>query len=317
MVVIQLTGLSGSGKTTISYRAKAELEHRGYKVEVIDGDEYRSVLCRDLGFSKEDRFENLRRLGFVARTLARNGVIVLLAAVNPYEEIREELKRSFDRVRTVWIDCDLETLKQRDTKGLYERASLPDGHPEKLANLTGVNDPFEIPANPDLIIRTDREPAGRSAARLVSFILESVAERGNSRRRAMFVGRWQPFHNGHRWLIDQKLKLGIPVLIAVRDIEPDAANPFTTAQTVDILKTQYAGRDVEIIAIPDIESINFGRAVGYEINEFAPPEGVGGISASAIREEIGRGSEVWKTDVDERIQYLIERFLSPLADQID
>lgn len=310
MVLIQLTGLSGAGKTTISFRAKAELERRGYKVEVIDGDEYRSVLCRDLGFSKEDRFENLRRLGFVARTLARNGVIVFLAAVNPYEEIREELRRSAENVRTVWVDCDLETLKRRDTKGLYERALLPDDHPEKLRNLTGVNDPFEVPANADLTIRTDREPAESSASKLVSFVLGSLSGGPGKRPRAMFVGRWQPFHNGHRWLIDQKLNRGVPVLIAVRDIEPDASNPFTTAQTVEILTTQYAGRDVEIVVIPDIESVNFGRAVGYEINEFTPPEHIGGISATAIRDEIARGSNAWRAVVDERIQHLVERFLS-------
>jgi len=127
--------------------------------------------------------------------------------------------------------------------------------------------------------------------------------------KALFVGRWQPFHNGHRWLIEQKLTRGIPVLIAVRDVFPDANNPLTTAQTVEILEKMYDDQPVEIIVIPDIESVNFGRKVGYEINEFAPPPEIGIISATEIRNCLKEKSDVWKQNVDEKIQNLVALYL--------
>lgn len=127
--------------------------------------------------------------------------------------------------------------------------------------------------------------------------------------KALFIGRWQPFHNGHKWLIAQKLEREIPVLIAVRDIEPDAKNPLTTNQTVEILQKMYSGENVEIMVIADIESVNFGRKVGYEINEFAPPPEIGSISATEIRNHIRAKSDEWKKMVDEKIQDLIIKYL--------
>ena len=169
-----MTGLSGAGKTTLSYNTKNELQKLKYKVEIIDGDEYRQNLCKDLGFSKADRLENISRLGFVGGLLAKHGVIVLLAAINPYEEARRGLLERSGAVKTVWIDCDLATLRERDTKGLYRRAFLPANDPEKLDNLTGVNDVFEVPQNADLIIKTDAETEAESSAKLLRFILENI-----------------------------------------------------------------------------------------------------------------------------------------------
>ena len=145
MIFIQFTGLSGAGKSTIAQFAKKQMEKEGFKIEVIDADIYRPALCPDLGFSKEDRMENIRRLGFVANLLAKNGIITILAAINPYEGVREELKSKGTKVKTVWINCSLDTLIKRDTKGLYGKAKLPDGHPDKIYNLTGVNDIYEQP----------------------------------------------------------------------------------------------------------------------------------------------------------------------------
>jgi Nicotinamide mononucleotide adenylyltransferase len=127
--------------------------------------------------------------------------------------------------------------------------------------------------------------------------------------KALFIGRWQPFHNGHKWLIDQKLKRQIPVLIAVRDVPPDENNPLTTEQTIEILEKMYAGEDVEIIRIPNIESVNFGRKVGYEINEFTPPPEIGSISATEIRRCLRTKSDEWKKMVDEKIHDLIVKYL--------
>ena len=128
---------------------------------------------------------------------------------------------------------------------------------------------------------------------------------------AIFIGRFQPYHFGHIELIRQKLDAGIPALIMVRDIEPDDRNPFTTKQTVEMIETYHksVNDDVKVIVIPDIESVNYGRGVGYEINEFMPPENIGWISATSIRNSIKKGDNDWRTLVDESIQADVEKFL--------
>jgi len=173
MLLLQMTGLSGAGKTTIASKVKEQLQKLGYKVELLDGDAVRQNISKDLGFSKEDRCENIRRIGFVADLLTRNNIIVIIAAINPYEEIRQELKRNY-AAKTVWIKCELEILKQRDTKGLYKRAFLPESHLEKINNLTGVNDIYEIPKNADLIVDTAIESIEQSVEKVLNYILETI-----------------------------------------------------------------------------------------------------------------------------------------------
>jgi cytidyltransferase-like protein len=132
-----------------------------------------------------------------------------------------------------------------------------------------------------------------------------------SKKYAIFVGRFQPYHQGHISLVMQKINEGIPALIMVRDIAPDAKNPFTTEQTVEMIEKYHAakGHNVKVIIIPDMESVNFGRGVGYEINEFTPPENIGWISATGIRNSIKEGNNDWRTLVDESIQADVEKYL--------
>lgn len=170
-VFIQMTGMSGAGKTTISKAVAKKLKANGYRVELIDGDEYRRNITKGLGFSKLDRNENIRRLGFIGHVLARNDVIAIMATINPYDSARQELTGL--GAKTVYIKCDLEELKRRDTKGLYHRALLEDGHPNKVHNFTGISDPFEEPSDPDLVIDTEREALQQSVDKLYHFILES------------------------------------------------------------------------------------------------------------------------------------------------
>lgn len=125
----------------------------------------------------------------------------------------------------------------------------------------------------------------------------------------MFVGRWQPFHNGHKWLIGEKLNKGIPALVCVRDIPPDEKNPFTTEQTVEMLTEAYRDDDVVVISIPDIESVNWGRGVGYETNEHKPPQDIGFISATQIRKKIAEKDDTWKENVDSKIHDLVVKYL--------
>jgi len=132
----------------------------------------------------------------------------------------------------------------------------------------------------------------------------------NSKKKyAVFIGRWQPLHFGHIWLINQKLDLGIPVLIMVRDIEPDEKNPFTTEETVRLIEKVFSGRDLTAMIIPDIESVNWGRGVGYEANEFFPPDDIKMISATSIRNSIKKGSDSWKEYVPESIHSDVYNYL--------
>src|SRR6266478_4386216 len=157
------TGLSGAGKSTLAGMAAEELRRRGYRVEVLDGDEVRTNLSKILGFSKEDRDTNIRRIGYVCNLLARNGVIAIAAAISPYREIRDELRREHQRFFEVYVKCPLETLVKRDTKGLYQMALKGE-----IRNFTGVTAPYEEPLNPELVVQTDRESRKESLARLLN-----------------------------------------------------------------------------------------------------------------------------------------------------
>lgn len=172
MPLFQMTGLSGSGKSSIANLVKERISSMNLKVEVIDGDEFRKTLCADLGFSKEDRIENIKRLGFVANLLSRNEIITIIAAINPYNIARNELKLRY-KAKLIYVKCDMETLRKRDTKGLYERAFLPETHPDKIHNLTGVNDTFDIPENPDFVIDTSVENLEDSLEKILGFILKN------------------------------------------------------------------------------------------------------------------------------------------------
>jgi adenylyl-sulfate kinase len=156
-----LTGLSGAGKTTLAERLVERLRELGAKVELLDGDIVRTNLSQGLGFSRADRDTNIRRIGFVAELLARNGVIVVVAAISPYRDAREDVKRKIPNFIEVHVDCSLDVLTARDTKGLYKRALAGE-----LGNFTGVSDPYEVPQSPSVVIHSDRESIEEGLARI-------------------------------------------------------------------------------------------------------------------------------------------------------
>lgn len=166
------TGLSGAGKTTLTNEIVPQLKARGVKVEVLDGDEVRTNLSKGLGFSKEDRDTNIRRIGYVARLLARNGVGVIVAAISPYKEIRDEVRKDIeDNGATfieVFVKASLDTLVQRDVKGLYKKAIAGE-----IANFTGVSDPYEAPENPEILVSSDTEAIAESAAKIIDHLEEN------------------------------------------------------------------------------------------------------------------------------------------------
>lgn len=174
MLLVQLTGLSGAGKTTLANLVSEHLTTLGYTVEILDGDQYRQNLWPELTFSDGDRRENIRRLGYLAQRFTRIGCIVLIAAISPFEAVRSEIRDNNPGSMVVHIDCELDTLRQRDTKGLYARTALPADHPDKLTNLTGINAPYERPQCPDLTIKTDYKTEEEAAEHLLDCLLSRL-----------------------------------------------------------------------------------------------------------------------------------------------
>jgi len=127
-------------------------------------------------------------------------------------------------------------------------------------------------------------------------------------KRSLFIGRWQPFHKGHEWLIRNKLDQGQPVLIAVRDIPPDERNPYHTQEAVSMIKAAFPNEDVKVIVIDDIDSVNWGRGVGYETNEYKPPEDIKRISATEIRNRIKAKDESWREFVNPHVAEWLEKY---------
>jgi adenylylsulfate kinase len=162
-VTVWFTGLSGAGKTTIRMAVEEKLRAQGHKVEVLDGDIVRENLTKGLGFSKEDRDENIRRIGFVSHLLTRNGVIVLVSAISPYREIRDEVRDRIGNFVEVFVNAPLAVCEERDVKGLYKRARAGE-----LKQFTGIDDPYEAPLSPEIECRTDLETLEESATKVLS-----------------------------------------------------------------------------------------------------------------------------------------------------
>jgi adenylylsulfate kinase len=165
---VWLTGMSGAGKSTITAILERELLRRGLPVEVLDGDVVRTHLTRGLGFSREDRDENVRRVGWVSELLSRHGVVVIAAVISPYRAVRDEIRARIGRFVEVHVDAPLEVLAKRDPKGLYRKAMAGE-----IENFTGVSDPYEPPLDPEVVCHSDgRETPEQSAAKIVAALEE-------------------------------------------------------------------------------------------------------------------------------------------------
>lgn len=162
------TGLSGAGKTTISHIVEKEIRDRGANIEILDGDVVRENLSKGLGFSKEDRDTNIRRIAFVADLLSRNGTPVITAAISPYREIRDEARDMMgDRFIEVYVNASVEACAERDVKGLYEKAFKGE-----IKEFTGVSDPYEPPLNAEITVETENEEPEESAAKIIAYLDE-------------------------------------------------------------------------------------------------------------------------------------------------
>jgi bifunctional enzyme CysN/CysC len=173
-LTVWFTGLSGAGKTTICRAVATELLVTGLQVEVIDGDVIRNHLCKDLGFSKEDRDENIRRIAFVAQVLTRNGTITLVSAISPYRAGRELARRTIGNFMEVYVSTPLAVCEVRDPKDLYQKARAG-----KIHGFTGIDDPYEPPLNPEMVCDTDRESTRESSLKVVSSVLNYLASKSS------------------------------------------------------------------------------------------------------------------------------------------
>jgi adenylyl-sulfate kinase len=171
-LTVWLTGLSSSGKSTLSRVTYERLWARGYRVELLDGDEVRRFISRDLGFSKEDRDENIRRIGFLAEMLTRNGVIALVSAISPYRAVRDEIRARIPNFVEVYVNAPLNVCEGRDVKGLYRRARSGE-----IKSFTGIDDPYEPPFTPEVECRTDIETVADSMDKIVAAVENRVALR--------------------------------------------------------------------------------------------------------------------------------------------
>lgn len=164
-----MTGLSGAGKSTLAAAVAAELRRSGVPIEILDGDEVREHLSKGLGFSREDRDTNIRRIGYVAKLLSRNGVGVISAAISPYQATRDEVRRAIPNFVEVHVNASVEECTRRDVKGLYQKALAGE-----IAHFTGVSDPYEAPNTPELVVHTEHESVEESAQR----VLTALRDRG-------------------------------------------------------------------------------------------------------------------------------------------
>jgi adenylyl-sulfate kinase len=156
------TGLPSSGKSTLARKVEEIILERGMNVEVLDGDEVRENLSKGLGFSKEDRDINIRRIGWVSKILARNGVVAIGAAISPYKAIRDEVRGWHDRFVEVYVEASIECLTERDVKGLYKKALAGE-----IKGFTGVDDPYEAPDNPEIHVNSETETVDESLGTII------------------------------------------------------------------------------------------------------------------------------------------------------
>ena len=264
-----LFGLPCSGKTTL---AEGLI---GPKTVHLDGDYLRDTLNSDLGFSKADRTENLRRAAGVARALNDQGFDVVASFITPYRSQRELIAAELVDVSFVYVNAPLDVCEERDVKGMYEQARAGE-----IEGFTGIDAPFEEPdgAEIGLEVRT----ATRSPETNIRRINKELDRKVDPSH--VFIGRWQPLHDGHRTIIDSAADNGNDVVIAIRDTELGEKNPLTAQERRQLIEDVYADHpNVETMILPDVDTVAIGRDVGYSV--VSVPEEVAEISGTETRKQ--------------------------------
>jgi len=285
-IVIWLTGLPCSGKTTIA----EEFHSRFPSSVVLDGDEVRATLNADLGFSPEDRAENLRRIAEMASIVANSVDYTIVSTLSPSGAVRDRARSIVESkghtFLEVYVKAELDTCIKRDVKGMYAAALRGD-----LPYFTGIGAPYSPPLYPDLICSTDHESLDQSVAKLIN----KVGAINPRERHALFIGRWSPFHKGH-FAIMKKVheeNPNRPLMIFVRD------NPgeYWSAQfRKGMVEAAMKAMNIRatVLIIPDIDTVNWGRDVGYLPRMIDVDEEMKAVSGTGIRKALASGNEEWK-----------------------
>lgn len=261
--IFWLTGLPCSGKTTIAKELAKNIH-----AEILDGDDIRKII-KNNDFSLEGRKNHMLSVAEFANILSKyNNVVVSL--VSPIKSAREEIKSRYSNLTEIYIYADLETCKKRDVKGMYKLAL--EG---KIKNFTGVDDIYE---EPDKNMTTTIDTTKMTVEECVEKIL---AKHHINNKYSLFIGRWQPLHQGHLALFDRMRQEGRQILIGIRNTGIDSQNPYSVQERVEMIKKQVP--DARVIVMPDIEAVCYGRKVGYEIKEIKLGEELESISATKIR----------------------------------
>ena len=281
---VWLTGLPAAGKTTIAKALQTELEKRGRVVTMLDGDgAMRQVLSTGLGFTKDDRDLNVRRAGFVAGEVVRHGGAVICALVSPYADARAFVRRTIDTAFVeVYVQTPLHVCEKRDPKGLYRRARAGE-----LEHMTGIDDPYEESDPHVLNLQIDGErPVEKNVCVIAAYLENRGLLERVSNPAALMIGRYQPWHDGHRALFMQALEMEGYVVIGVRETYGlSDKNPFTFAEVkarIEESLSAFVG-SFEIRRLPNITNIVYGRDVGYRITRVGLGPEIEGISATQIR----------------------------------
>jgi len=277
--VYWLSGLSGAGKSTV-----AEYVARKIDCVILDGDILREGVCKGLGFSIEDREENLRRVAHVAKILRDAGKTVVVATISPTVESRNNARNIIgEDFVGVYVDTPLQTCSDRDTKGMYAKA-----YAGEIPDFTGVSSVFEPFLDADLIVHCDGRTVKDSAKTILDHYFLEAKSRAD-KKTSVFIGRWQPLHKGHCGIIRKALEEGDNVTIVIRDQPVSDKNPFTVKER-EVMIAEEFGDSVDVVAIPDGDvgfDVCHGRDVGWGVRRIHLDDDLEKVSGTAIRKQMG------------------------------
>jgi adenylylsulfate kinase len=264
-----LFGLPCAGKTTLAEGLV------GPNTVHLDGDYLRDTLNTDLGFSKEDRTENLRRAAGIAQGLNKQGFDVVASFITPYESQREMIREKVSSITFIHVTAPISVCEERDVKGMYEQA-----REDEIENFTGVDAPFEEPEQGAVALEVQTEThSKKETLKEINTELDYKSDPSH-----VFLGRWQPLHDGHRTIIDSCADNGKDVVVGIRNTELDEKNPFTAQERKELIKEVYSDYpNVEVMIVPNIDTVAVGREVGYSV--VSVPEEIAEISGTETRKE--------------------------------
>lgn len=291
---VWFSGIPSAGKSTLANSLKKRLEKDfGLPSTILDGDEIRENITKGLGFSDKDRFENVTRVGWMAARIVEAGGIAIVAMVSPAADARQAARNLIgdDNVYQVFVNCSLKGAIERDVKGLYAKAQRGE-----IKGLTGYDAEYQEPET-GIDITTEHCTVEAATDYLIQQLqVENFLSEGKT---ALFIGRWSPFHNGHKYIIEQAIKDGKRVAIGVRRSE----DQWSVGDRIKMIQAVYP--DAIVFPMVDIESVNIGRLVGYDVNRYDVPADIHGISATEIRRLMAEGNDEWKKRVPPEVAKLL------------